>query len=195
VKLVVGLGNPGARYQGTRHNTGFQVVELMAGRLGVTIRRVEAQSLTGRAMWAGETLILAKPQTFMNSSGEAVRALIDYYRIAPYNLLLVYDDLDLPPGRLRMRAKGSAGGHKGMRSIIEYLRTDAFARLRVGIGAVPLGMDGADYVLSPFDLPEEALLMGKACLAAVDASLWWVELGIEKAMARVNARGNGDNVP
>lgn len=187
MKLVVGLGNPGERYQHTRHNIGFRVVAALAARLQANVTKSEAKSLTGRATWAGQSLLLAMPQTFMNNSGEAVRELVDYYRIALPDLLIVYDDLDLPPGRLRLRAKGSAGGHNGMRSIIHYLGTDCFARLRIGIGAVPANTAGADYVLSRF-APEEAAIMNAACTDAANACLVWIESGVDKGMAYVNAR-------
>lgn len=193
MKLLVGLGNPGTRYQDTRHNMGFRVVDLLANKANVAVTRYHARSLMAKFTWAGNTVLLAKPQTYMNNSGAAVRCLIDYYRIASHDLLVLYDDLDLPPGRLRMRPKGSTGGHNGVRSIIDYLRTDLFARLRIGIGPVPEGMDGAEYVLSPFTA-EEAPLIERACLAAVDASLLWIEFGIEKAAARVNAPVGGDTM-
>jgi PTH1 family peptidyl-tRNA hydrolase len=151
------------------------------------VAKNEAKSLTGRGSWDGQSLLLAMPQTYMNNSGEAVRALIDYYRIALPDLLIVYDDLDLPPGRLRMRAKGSAGGHNGMRSIINYMGAECFARLRIGIGSVPEKMDGADYVLSQF-LPEESSLVTKACTDAIEACLVWASFGVDKGMAHVNTK-------
>lgn len=186
MKLVVGLGNPGGRYEETRHNVGFRIIDRLATRLQTQVAKTECHSLTGRAVWGNDTIMLAKPQTFMNNSGEAVRGLIDYYRIALPDLLVVYDDLDLPPGRVRMRAKGSAGGHNGMRSIINYLGSDMFARLRIGIGAVPEGMEGAQYVLSRFQ-PDELPLIEAACTAAVDATFTWAEAGIDKAMSCINS--------
>lgn len=186
MKLVVGLGNPGTQYANTRHNVGYQVVDLLAHRLNVSVAKKEAKSLTGEAPWAGTTLLLAKPQTFMNASGEAVRALVDYYRIALHDLLIIYDDLDLPPGRIRMRTKGSPGGHNGIRSIIDYMHTDLFPRLKIGIGAVPVGTSGRDYVLSCFR-PEEVSLIEDACFAAAEAALLWVDFGVEKAMSVANA--------
>jgi PTH1 family peptidyl-tRNA hydrolase len=187
LKLVVGLGNPDERYRGTRHNIGFRVVDMLAERLHVKVTKTEAHSLTGRCITPGGTLLLAKPQTYMNDSGKAVRALVDYYHIALPELLIVYDDLDLPPGRLRIRAQGSAGGHNGMRSIIHYLGTNSFARLRYGIGAVPEGYQGVDYVLSKFD-SSESELVETACRDAVDAVMEWAAYGIDKVMAKVNAR-------
>lgn len=186
VKLVVGLGNPGAQYVNTKHNVGYQVVDILAHRLQVSVAKKEAKSLTGRALWAGSTLLLAKPQTFMNASGEAVQALVDYYRIALPDLLIIHDDLDLSPGRIRIRTKGSPGGHNGIRSIIDYMHTDLFTRLKIGIGAVPVGITGRDYVLSGFG-PEEVPLIESACSAAAEAALLWADSGVEKAMSVANA--------
>jgi PTH1 family peptidyl-tRNA hydrolase len=186
VKVVVGLGNPGSQYVATRHNIGFRVVDLLADRLQVAIAKKEAKSLTGRGLWAGETLLLVKPQTFMNASGEAVRALVDYYRIALSDLLIIYDDLDLPLGRMRMRTKGSSGGHNGVRSIIDYMHTEVFPRLKIGIGAVPEATSGRDYVLSSFS-PEEESIVQRVCSAAADAVLVWADSDVEKAMSVANA--------
>ncbi|HHT27114.1 MAG TPA: aminoacyl-tRNA hydrolase [Firmicutes bacterium] len=187
MKLIVGLGNPEERYRETRHNIGFRIVDMLADELQVKINKAEAHSLTGRCITSHGKLLLAKPQTYMNDSGRAVRALVDYYRIALPDLLIIYDDLDLPPGRLRVRARGSAAGHNGMRSIIHYLGTDSFARLRFGIGAVPAGWAGADYVLSKF-ADAECALVETACRNAVDAVMEWAAYGIDKVMAKVNAR-------
>ncbi len=183
--MIVGLGNPGSRYAATRHNVGFRVVESLARCLQVNVHRREGQALTGRTMYHGLRLLVTQPQTFMNESGRAVRSLADYYKIPPERILIVYDDLDLPPGRLRFRSKGSAGGHNGMRSVIQYLGTDMLPRLRIGIGAVPAGMRGMDYVLSPFN-EDEAPLMTRAYGAAVDAVFTWLLCGSERAMAQIN---------
>ncbi|HHW09878.1 MAG TPA: aminoacyl-tRNA hydrolase, partial [Firmicutes bacterium] len=164
-----------------------------AGRLGVTVRRKEAKSLTGMAIYRGKRLLLVKPLTFMNESGQAVRLLLDYYNVPTERLLVIYDDLDLLPGRIRLRAKGSAGGHNGMRSIIKYLGTESFPRLRIGIGPVPAGMSGMNYVLSPFR-NEEAALMAEVFTAASEAALLWLDSGVEKAMSLVNgSAAAGDN--
>jgi PTH1 family peptidyl-tRNA hydrolase len=187
LKLAVGLGNPGARYEGTRHNVGFRVIDLVASKLQISVNRHEHKSLTGRATVGGEQLLLAKPLMYMNNSGEAVRSLLDYYRIDPAQLLVIYDDLDLPLGRLRMRAQGSAGGHNGMKSIIKYLGTDVVARLRIGIGAVPDGMEGVDYVLSRFNDSEQAAML-EAYSGAAAAVLSWAEHGTERTIAMVNRR-------
>lgn len=185
MKLIVGLGNPGARYERTRHNLGFRVVDEVAGRLSVACDKSECHAKTAHVRWRGHSLLLAKPQTYMNRSGEAVSALVCYYKIEPSNIMIVYDDLALPPGRLRVRAKGSAGGHNGVRSIINYLRTDGFPRIRIGIGSVPEGWAGADYVLAPFSKEEEPLIE-EAIQRAADATLYWVEAGIDAVMREFN---------
>lgn len=190
MKLLVGLGNPGPSYKGTRHNVGFRVVDLLAGQLKIALAREEAQSLTGRGSWVGQSLLLVKPQTWMNNSGDAVQRLVHYYRVDLSDLLVIYDDLDLALGQLRMRPKGSAGGHNGVRSIIEYLHTDLFARLRLGIGRVPAGTEGAEYVLAR-PRPDEALLLETACQRAAEACLLWAEHGIDQAMAHANSRAVG----
>lgn len=185
MKAVVGLGNPGPKYERTRHNAGFWIVDALGEKLGASPRRSEAEALVGIGVWRGEEVLLAKPQTFMNRSGRAVRALADRYGLAPEEILVVYDDLDLEPGVLRMRAKGSAAGHNGVRSVIDYLGTQEFPRLRVGIGAVPAGVAGADYVLrEPSDGEWPHLLA--AVEAGVLASLAWVADGVERAMSRFN---------
>jgi PTH1 family peptidyl-tRNA hydrolase len=183
--IVAGLGNPGKKYANTRHNAGWQVIDRLAGHLGIAVRREEAKSLTGMAIYRGKRLLLVKPLTFMNDSGQAIRLLLDYYNVSSERLLVIYDDLDLMPGWIRLRAKGSAGGHNGMRSIIKYLGTESFPRLRIGIGPVPSGMSGMQYVLSSFE-NEEAVNMAQVYEAASEAALMWLDSGIEKAMSMVN---------
>lgn len=184
--MIVGLGNPGTRYAATRHNVGFKVIEVLARALQTKVAHKEGKALTGRAMYQGVRVMLVKPQTFMNNSGQALQLLSDYYKIPPEKMLIIFDDLDLPVGRLRLRAKGSAGGHNGARSVIQYLGTDSFPRLRIGISAVPADMRGMDYVLSPFS-PEEKPVITKACATAADAALCWLYKGLEKTMAHYNA--------
>ena len=152
--LVVGLGNPGSRYEGTRHNVGFEVVKLLSEQYGVTFRS-EHKALAGKCNIKGQSCILALPQTFMNLSGESVRALMDFYKIPAENLIVIHDDIDLPVGKLRIREKGSAGGHNGMKNIILHTGTQAFVRVRVGVGAKPEYMDLADYVLGHFTGDDE----------------------------------------
>jgi PTH1 family peptidyl-tRNA hydrolase len=187
VKCVVGLGNPGATYALTRHNIGFLVVDALAERAGRPIKLAECEALTGRITLGTEVVLLAKPQTFMNASGQAVALLCARYDCNPqHDLLAVVDDVALPFGRLRLRAKGSAGGHNGLKSLNAKLKTEHYARLRVGIGpAHPVG-NLADFVLSRFSAAEQSELPALTARAA-DAVEAWVCHGIELAMARFNA--------
>lgn len=189
MKAIVGLGNPGPEYDKTRHNAGFWVIDEIASRLGARLRGPRAKgtinALLAAARWQGEELLLAKPQTYMNQSGEAVRAIADEYRLAPSEILIVYDDLDLVPGVIRLRAKGRAGSHNGMRSIINYLGTQDFPRLRLGIGPVPQGVRGVDFVLGVPGADEWAHLRS-AVEAGASAALTWAAQGVEAAMSRFN---------
>ena len=157
-QLIVGLGNPGPRYASNRHNIGFQTVDEVASAYGLEFTRTEHQARTVHGLVEGRRVILAKPQTWMNDSGKAVAPLVNFYKIEPENLLVVYDDLDIPLGTLRFRAEGSSGGHRGVQSIIRWLGLDTFARLRVGIGRPPGQMDAAAYVLQDFGADETPLL-------------------------------------
>jgi PTH1 family peptidyl-tRNA hydrolase len=153
--LIAGLGNPGREYQRTRHNVGFLVVENLGQRWGLSFTRhkVRAEIAEGSAL--GERVILAKPQTYMNQSGESVRGLQKLHNIETEHILIVYDEMDLPLGRLRLRDRGSSGGHRGMGSVIDHLHTDAIARLRVGVSRPPPDLDPIDYVLKPFSADEQ----------------------------------------
>jgi PTH1 family peptidyl-tRNA hydrolase len=193
--MIVGLGNPGPEYARNRHNVGFQVIDLFAGRHGLVFDKFQKQARValGRVAltngWAGRVL-LAKPMTFMNLSGEAVAALAAFYKIAPVDILVISDDLDLPAGKLRLRAEGGAGGQKGIKSTIQHLHTEAFPRLRIGIGRPPGQMDAADYVLQNFSAAEEqemAFLRPKAA----DAIEAWLAQGIAAAMNLFNQAGDG----
>lgn len=183
MKLIVGLGNPGRRYAHTRHNVGFDVLDEFAKRHNTRILRRSCRSLIGTASVSGKDILLAKPQTFMNLSGDAVYDLCRTYGVAPSELVAVYDDLDLPLGKVRIRPKGSAGGHKGMASIIQRLKTNEFPRIRIGIGRS--GEETVDYVLSRFTRNE----MGEiktAVKTAADALEMMVRQGIEPAMNYYN---------
>ena len=184
--MVVGLGNPGSEYARHRHNIGFQVVNTLAGAHSLVFARrkgTKAHIAEGRV--GSRPVLLAKPQTFMNLSGQAVGRLSRAHHIPPERILVVYDDLDLPLGRLRLRPEGSSGGHKGMRSIIESLGTQAFPRLRVGIDR-PVGRaDPIDYVLHPFAREEQALVTETVARAVAAVECWLWE-GIAAAMARFN---------
>ncbi|NHM26555.1 aminoacyl-tRNA hydrolase [Desulfofundulus sp. TPOSR] len=185
--LVVGLGNPGPEYASTRHNVGFMVVDRLARDLDIKMDRVFLRALVGQGQVAGQRLVLAKPLTYMNRSGEAVAALLNWYRLTPSQLLVVSDDLDLPTGRLRLRKSGGDGGHRGLRSIIELVGSREFARLRVGIGR-PSGADYevVDWVLSRFT-EEEGPLMEEAVAGASKAVQVALTRGLDTAMNLFNA--------
>ena len=153
--LVVGLGNPGKKYENTRHNTGFRVMDVLCARHGVRCDRAKFQALTAEAVLGGRRALLLKPQTYMNASGGSVADALAYYRLSPAELIVIYDDISLDIGRLRIRLKGSDGGHNGIKSIISCLGTDSFARIKVGVGGKPHpDYDLADWVLSKFTAAE-----------------------------------------
>jgi PTH1 family peptidyl-tRNA hydrolase len=184
--LIVGLGNPGGEYATHRHNVGFQVVDELARAHGLSFLRVKrARARVAQGQIAGRKVLLAKPQTFMNLSGRAVGRLRRFYEIPSDCILVIYDELDLPFGRLRMRSEGGAGGHKGMRSIIETLGTQEFPRLRVGIDRPQGGLDPAAYVLQPFDEEQRTQVTGIVERAVAAIECWLME-GIGTAMDRFN---------
>jgi len=183
--LIIGLGNPGSKYAGTRHNIGFDAVTALADAHGILLKTRECKGVTGTGVISGVKVKLAQPQTFMNNSGECVRALMDFYKIPPSDILVICDEVSLPTGRLRIRAKGSAGGHNGMKSIIAHAGTSDFARLRIGVGEKPEGWDLADHVLAHFPKEEEPAVREalKRAVAAVECCL---ADGIEETMNRFN---------
>lgn len=183
--LIVGLGNPGPQYRYNRHNIGFMLADRLAERLGVKFSRLESKALVTKGEHQGRRIVLAKPQTFMNLSGQAVGALVRFYKVPLSNLLIAYDDVDLPLGTLRLRPGGGSGGQKGMASIIERLGTQEFPRLRLGIGRPPGRMEAADYVLQDFSAGEKELL-GPVLDRAAEAALVFVVEGLEAAMNRYN---------
>lgn len=185
MKLIVGLGNPGSRYRGTRHNLGAEVVARAAQDLGIELTHTSCRAQWGRCRTAGREALLALPATYMNESGLAVATLVRYHKIPLEHTLVVSDDLNLAPGRLRLRSGGSAGGHNGLRSVIEVLGQDGFHRLRVGIGTPPPGVDQVDYVLGRY-LPGEVEAHRDAVVRGAKAVLCWLEEGIEAAMRRFN---------
>jgi PTH1 family peptidyl-tRNA hydrolase len=190
VKLIAGLGNPGAEYRGTRHNVGFEVVDEVARRWGVTFQSAPADAIQAKSPGTPggrEAAILVKPLTFMNRSGLAVGTLQRYYRLALPDVLVVTEDVNLPLGRLRARGQGSAGGHNGLRSVIEWLGTDQFARLRIGVGRGDPRHRLAGRVLSRFD-PDERPEIDAAVKLATEAVDLFVEVGIEPMMNRFNRR-------
>ncbi len=183
--IIVGLGNPGEKYAHTRHNVGFEVIDILADRIGIHVDEKKHKGLCGRGVLEGQKVVLVKPQTFMNASGECVRAVADFYKVTEEEIILVYDDISLEPGRLRVRGKGSAGGHNGIKNIIAHLGSQEFPRVKVGIGEKPKGMDLADYVLSHFS-KREWEQMEEAFRNAADAVTVLISQGTEEAMNRFN---------
>ena len=186
--IIAGLGNPGKEYENTRHNAGFMVMDALAEKIGADISEKKHKALCGKGVIGGEKVILMKPQTYMNSSGESIRAAADYYKVDPEDILIVYDDISLAPGQLRIRAKGSAGGHNGIKSIIAHLGTQEFPRVKVGVGDKPHpDYDLADWVLS--NIPKEDQEAFQTALHhAAEAALCIVESGTEKAASAYNGK-------
>ncbi len=186
--LIVGLGNPGKEYQNTRHNIGFDVIDVIARQENISVTEKKHKALIGKGIIAGRKVILAKPQTYMNLSGESVRSLLDYYKAdETEELLVVSDDISLPPGQLRIRKKGSAGGHNGLKNIIAHLGHDCFQRIKMGVGEKPEGYDLADYVLGRFDGTDRKI-MDQAALAAADAVRLILTEGADAAMNLYNKK-------
>jgi PTH1 family peptidyl-tRNA hydrolase len=185
MKLVVGLGNPGAKYTGTRHNVGYEVVERLAEKFGPVQFRRQFEGRIGGVTIGGERTLLLLPATYMNLSGRSVQPALVFYKLSPEQLLVLCDDLNLPVGKIRIRARGSDGGQKGLRSIAEQLGTIEYPRLRVGIGSPPPGRDAADFVLSRFRA-EERSEIDEATQRAADAVELWCHSGIEECMNRFN---------
>ena len=167
--IIAGLGNPTKEYEGTRHNVGFDVIDRLSERYNIDVTMEKHRALIGKGMIAGQKVILVKPQTYMNLSGESIRSVIDYYKVDPEKeLIVIYDDISLGVGQLRIRAKGSAGGHNGIKNIIQELGTQKFVRIKVGVGAKPQGWDLADYVLGRFGSEDRKLVdeaQDRACKA------------------------------
>lgn len=184
VRLVVGLGNPGPEYAETRHNLGFKVVEALDNALGIEVKQRKFSARIGEGFHAGMKVILMKPWKFMNRSGESVAAAVGFYKLDLRHLMVVLDDRALEPGVIRIRSKGSAGGHNGLADIIEKLGTDEFPRCRVGIGQCP-GAEAVGYVLGRPE-PQERPLLNQAILQARDAMLYWLRFGLDKTMTEFN---------
>lgn len=183
--LIAGLGNPGRDYRHNRHNIGFMAVDQLAEHFKIPMTKVQAKAIIGSGLVEGRRVILAKPQTYMNLSGTAVSSLLRYYKVEIDHLLVIHDDIDLPLGTLRIRARGSAGGQKGMVSIIERLETNQFPRARLGVGRPPGRMPTADYVLEDF-FPEEQVLLSRVFERLLDAVRAFTLEGIEGAMTKFN---------
>lgn len=187
MKLIVGLGNPGTEYVLTPHNLGFLAVDYLAESWGTKVVRREGRALTGRAVFGGEEILLAKPQTFMNLSGLAVQQLLEKYSLEPEDLTVLTDDLDLPLGMIRVRRRGTAGGHNGLKSLIGEIQTDRFARVRMGVGPEREVEDSTEYLLGRFGNAEREEIAPMLDLAA-DAVELILREGSEKAMNRFNRR-------
>jgi peptidyl-tRNA hydrolase, PTH1 family len=183
--IVIGLGNPGSKYDNTRHNVGFDTIDLLASKHGIKVSKLKHKALSGDGEIESKKVILVKPQTFMNLSGESVREIIEWYKVPLKNTILIYDDVDLSMGKIRIRPKGSSGTHNGMRSILYHVQSEDFPRIRIGIGRPPEGWDMADFVLSRFSNEErkavnESIEDASAAVAAIISS------GPEAAMNKYN---------
>lgn len=183
--LIVGLGNPGREYRDTRHNIGFMVVDALVQAFESRLTRLQSRALVGALLWQGFKLVVAKPQTYMNLSGQSVASLVRFYRLPLENLLIIHDDIDLPFGTLRMRPGGGSAGQKGLASIIQQLGTEEFPRLRMGVGRPSGQGDAADYVLKPFT-GEDKELLSQILGRAVESVKIFVRLGLDQAMNQFN---------
>lgn len=186
--IIAGLGNPTEQYAGTRHNVGFDVIDTLADKYNISVEGRKNRAFIGKGIIEGQKVILVKPQTFMNLSGESIRGLVDYYKIDPETeLLVIYDDISLDVGQLRIRKKGSAGGHNGIKNIISHLGTDVFPRIKVGVGEKPKGYDLADYVLGHFS-KEDRSIMEEGYENAVEAIKLFLTGEIDAAMNEYNRK-------
>jgi peptidyl-tRNA hydrolase, PTH1 family len=185
MKLIVGLGNPGKQFDKTRHNIGFEVIDELSGQLAIPLNQSKFKGLFGTGLHNGEKVILLKPLTYMNLSGESIRAIMDYYQIDLEDFVVIYDDLDLPVGKIRLRQKGSAGGHNGIKSTVAHLGTQEFNRIRIGIDRPRNGMKVPDYVLGRFH-EEELGLTKEAVQKSADACKTWMEKPFLQVMNEFN---------
>ena len=185
--IIVGLGNPGKEYHRTRHNVGFDVIDVLSEKLNIQLTRNAMHGLIGEGFIGGEKVLLVKPQTYMNLSGQCVTEMVSFYKTDLANVMVIFDDIDLPLGKLRLRKDGSAGTHNGMRSIIGLLGRQDFPRLRVGVGKKPEGWDLANWVLSHYQTEEDRKVQFDAFMLAADVVIDWVKNGTESAMRTANA--------
>ena len=186
--LVVGLGNPGSKYEHTRHNVGFDVVDILSQKFDIPVRKSRCKAITGEGMIGGQKVALALPQTFMNLSGESVVELLNYYKMDPETeMIVIYDDISLAPGNIRIRKKGSAGGHNGIKNIIALIGTQNFLRIKVGVGEKPKNWDLADYVLGRFS-EEDRKYVEEAMKDAINACALMVWDDVDKAMNDYNSK-------
>ena len=185
--LIAGLGNPGREYEGTRHNVGFMTLDALADKYNIDVREKAFKGLIGKGVIEGNKVILVKPQTYMNLSGECIRQVMDYYKVDPSEFIVIYDDISLVPGGIRIRKKGSAGGHNGIKNIIAMTGTQNFLRIKVGVGEKPAGWDLADHVLGHFDTADRAEVE-KAIGHAVEAAEMMITGETDAAMNRYNVK-------
>ena len=184
--IIVGLGNPGKKYENTRHNVGFRCIDILAEEHNISVLECKHKAMLGKGYIDGQKVVLVKPQTFMNLSGESVRSVLDFYKADPESeLIIIYDDISLAPGALRIRKKGSAGGHNGIKSILQHLENDIFKRIKVGVGEKPAGYDLADYVLGHFTDAENKEV-NEACKKAADAVKLLIQEKTDEAMNKYN---------
>jgi len=186
LKLIVGLGNPGKQYESTRHNAGFFVMDKLASELNIEINQIKFKGMVGEGREGAEKVVLLKPLTYMNLSGESLIQVVQFYKLELEDILVIYDDMDTPVGQIRLRLKGSAGGHNGMKSIIQHLGTDQFCRIRVGIGRPPQGKKVIDYVLEPFFKDEQGDIVS-AVEKSAHAARAWLKEPFEQVMNKYNS--------
>ncbi len=185
MKFIVGLGNPGPKYEQTRHNIGFMVIDELSSRWNIPVTQMKWKGYVGEGTYKGEKVVLLKPLTYMNLSGESVRAMLEWYKTGIEDVVIIYDDIDLDLGKIRLREKGSAGGHNGVKSIIAHTGTDKIKRIKVGVTRPPIGYSVPDYVLSSFAKSENELL-DRTITGAADACEHWIQSTFLLAMSRFN---------
>ena len=189
--IIVGLGNPGKQYENTRHNVGFNVIDILAKEYDISVTKIKHKALIGEGRIGSEKVLLVKPQTYMNLSGDSVREFVNFYKLSPEEIIVVCDDINLPVGGIRIRKKGSDGGQKGLRSIIGQLGYDNFTRVRVGVGEKPAGWDLAKHVLSKFTDDEKDDIISGITDAAEAVSIIVKTGDVDKAMNKFNKKGQG----
>ena len=189
--LIVGLGNPGTEYAATRHNIGFDMVTYLSDKYGIALRSKEGKAIVGKGVIEGQKVMLVQPQTYMNLSGESVRALMDYYKLTTDEIVIIYDDISMPVGQVRIRPKGSAGGHNGIKSIIAHLGTQEFPRIKIGVGAKPEHGDLVKHVLGRFSKEDDAKIRDVFALAE-EGLLEILQEDVKAAMNAVNGKKVGE---
>lgn len=183
--MIIGLGNPGAKYENTRHNVGFETIDYISNQFGIKVSKLKHKALIGDGNIQGDRVILVKPQTYMNLSGESVREIVEWYKVPMNSIILIYDDVDLKFGSIRVRPKGSSGTHNGMKSVIYQIQSDEFPRVRIGVGRPPEGWDLADFVLSKFN-NEDKKTINESLRNAAEAAVTIIKAGAEAAMNKYN---------